>query len=105
MSDFPVEKQVLTHHVENPCSVNREYLEKLLNDSVKEVHIFHGKQMVVSYYLPCGFTVTGESNIIDPEKFNFDIGEKLCYEVAIKQLWQLETYRMQCNMYSEAGVE
>lgn len=105
MSHFPLKQQVSTHRAENPCSVKREDLEKLLNDSVKEAHIFHGKQMVISYYLRCGFTVTGESNIIDPEKFKFDTGEKLCYEVAIKQLWQLETYRIQSEMYSKVGVK
>lgn len=81
-------------------SIKREDLERLLNDSVKEIHIFHKKEMVISYRLPCGFTVTGRSNVINPERFNFDIGEKLCYEDAINRLWQFETYRMQCKIYS-----
>jgi hypothetical protein len=36
-----------------------------------------------------GFTVIGKSAPASPENFNFDLGRKLAYEDAVRQLWPL----------------
>lgn len=42
--------------------------------------------------LHSGFVVTGTSACIDPDKFDPEIGEKVAYDDAVNQLWELEGY-------------
>ncbi len=39
-----------------------------------------------------GFSVTGESACVDPEEFDWEIGQKFAYEKAYNKLWELEGY-------------
>ena len=79
---------------------NIDYLIiELLQDSITEEIIFHGKELVISFRLPCGFTVAGRSAVVNAERFDLNIGRLLCYEDAIRQLWLLEGYRVQWKMY------
>lgn len=39
-----------------------------------------------------GFTVVGKSACADPTNYNQEIGEKVAYDDAFKQLWALEGY-------------
>lgn len=80
-------------------TVTEEQIHQMLAASEKEVCTFHGKELIVSYKLECGFTISGRSACVDPENFNLEIGEKLCFEDAKKQLWQLEGYRLQWQLY------
>lgn len=41
-----------------------------------------------------GFTVIGKSAPASPANFNRDLGRKLAYEDAVRQLWPLEGYAL-----------
>jgi hypothetical protein len=94
-----LQERITEHHKDNPYSVNRVQLDELLQDSITEEVIFHGKELVISFRLPCGFTVAGRSAVVNAERFDLNIGRLLCYEDAIRQLWLLEGYRVQWKMY------
>lgn len=79
--------------------VKTEQVEALLNSAETQEHIFWGKELVVSYRLPCGFTVTGRGACIDPALFDVEIGRKVARENALHQLWQLEGYLLQMDLY------
>ncbi|MGB6301105.1 MAG: Gp49 family protein [Rivularia sp. (in: cyanobacteria)] len=89
----------------SPSSVRvRQYdVEKLIANSKQEQQVFWGKEMVISFKLPCGFTVTGRSACVDPKNFDLAIGEKLCRNDAINKLWELEGYRLQNKWYEESN--
>ena len=94
-----LQEKITEHHKDNQYSVNRVQLDELLQDSTTEEVIFHGKELVISFRLPCGFTVAGRSAVVNAERFDLNIGRLLCYEDAIRQLWLLEGYRVQWKMY------
>ena len=94
-----LQEKITEHHTDNIYSVHRVQLDKLLQESVTEETIFHGKELVISFKLPCGFTVAGRSAVVNAEKFDLNIGRLLSYEDAIRQLWLLEGYRVQWKMY------
>lgn len=81
--------------------VKKEDINKLIENSQMEFHVFWEKEMVCSFRLENGFTVIGRAACVDPANFNLDIGKELCFEDAIKQLWQLEGYRLQWKVYEE----
>lgn len=104
MTDSELTEQINENNRQNPFTVTNEAIEALLDCCTKEEFIAHGKDMTVSYLLPCGFTVVGRCAIVNPKFFNLEIGRNLCRENAKKELWQLEGYRMQLKMY-EATID
>lgn len=49
-----------------------------------------------------GFTVTGESACADPANFQKDIGERLSYERAEKQIWAYLGYMLREKIYQQS---
>lgn len=85
----------------NENRVTQEEIDSLLNSAQTQEHVFWGKELVVSYLLPSGFTVTGRGACIDPANFNLEIGRKVAREDAANQLWQLEGYRKQLQLATQ----
>lgn len=46
-----------------------------------------------------GFTVTGQSACADPKKFNQEIGQKVAYGDAFRQVWPLMGYQLRDRLY------
>lgn len=81
--------------------VSQEEIENLLDSSETQEHIFWNKELVVSYRLPCGFTILGRAACVDPSNFNLNLGRDIARENAIDQLWQLQGYRLQLKLAGE----
>ena len=94
-----LQERITEHHTDNIYSVTRVQLDILLEKSTREETVFHNKELVISFKLPCGFTVSGRSAVVNAEKFDLNIGRLISYEDAIRQLWLLEGYRMQWKLY------
>jgi Phage protein (N4 Gp49/phage Sf6 gene 66) family len=82
--------------------VTIEEIKALLDSAETQEHVFWEKELVVSFKLTTGFTVTGRGACIDPANFNLEIGRRVAREDAENQLWQLEGYRKQIELH-EAG--
>lgn len=82
--------------------VTKAQLEALLDASETQEAIFWKKEMVVSYRLPCGFTVSGRAAVVDPENFDIEVGRRIARDEAIDQLWQLEGYLLQHRVAEQA---
>lgn len=87
----------------NDNRVTQEQIDELLNSAETQEHVFWGKELVVSYRLPSGFTVTGRGACVDPANFDREIGRNVARSQVVDQLWQLEGYRKQLEL-SAAGV-
>lgn len=85
-----------------PNSVTQDQINVLLDSADTQEHIFFGKELAVSYRLPCGFTILGRAACVDPANFDLEKGRKYARESAENQLWQLEGYRLQIELH-EAG--
>lgn len=79
--------------------VTQEEIDALLDAAETQEHVFWEKELIVSYKLPCGFTVSGRGACVDPANFNLEIGRKVAREDAENQLWKFEGYRKQLEMY------
>lgn len=53
-------------------------------------------------HLKNGHTVIGKSACVDPKQFNQALGEKYSFEDAINNLWPLEGYLLQEDIYRNA---
>lgn len=87
----------------NGNKITQEEIDNLLDAAVVQEHVFHDKELVVSYLLPSGFTVSGRGACIDPANFDIEIGRQVARSQAANQLWQLEGYRKQIELRA-AGV-
>ncbi len=52
-----------------------------------------------------GFTIIGKAAPASAANFNADLGKKLAYEDAIRQLWPLEGYALRDRLAAEALAE
>lgn len=48
-----------------------------------------------------GFTIIGKSAPASPENFNAELGRKLAYEEAIRQLWPLMGFALRVKLHDE----
>ena len=79
----------------NNNRVTQEQIDALLDGAETQEHTFWDKELVVSYKLESGFTVTGRGACVDPANFDLAIGRRVARQDASNQLWQLEGYRLQ----------
>jgi len=56
------------------------------------------KAMVCELTLASGFIVHGESTCVSVTNFDEGIGRKISREDARRKVWQLEGYRLQCDL-------
>lgn len=82
----------------NENRVTQEQIDALLDSAETQEHTFWDKELVVSYRLESGFTVTGRGACVDPANFDIEIGRKVAREDAANQLWKLEGYRKQLEL-------
>lgn len=58
-----------------------------------------GKAMVCELTLKNGFTVRGEGSAVSKANFNQEIGREVSRKNAREQIWQLEGYLLQEQLY------
>lgn len=97
--------RVKDHHKDNPYSVKREDIEELLDTSLTNETMHFNKVLIISWELPNGFTITGRSAVVNPEKFDYKIGLQLCREEAIKQLYTLLGFLVQDTMHKDIEAD
>lgn len=99
MGDSSLDKQISDHHKSNPWSVKQEELEAMLDTAEVQEQLFFGKTLIVCYKLQgTGWTVFGDCAVVREDKFDWDIGRKLCRERAMGKLWQVVGYQVQCEL-------
>jgi hypothetical protein len=81
--------------------VTQEQINHLLDTAEIQEHIFWDKELLVSYKLQNGFTISGRGACVDPNNFDIEIGRKVARENAEHQLWQLEGYLLQQKLYEQ----
>lgn len=59
------------------------------------------RTMVCEITLKNGFTVTGESSVVDAENFVRELGEKYSYEKAMDKVWMILGYKCRERMYQD----
>lgn len=84
--------------------VTIEHINTLLGSAETQEHVFWDKELVVSYKLPSGFTITGRGACVDPKNFDIEIGRKVAREQAEHKLWELEGYMLQNILHRDGEL-
>lgn len=59
------------------------------------------KCTLVCVKLENGFVLTESSACVDPANYNEEIGKEICFERIKNKIWELEGYRLQCDIFKE----
>jgi hypothetical protein len=73
---------------------NKVTLEVIINKIVGEMYLVlpDGRTTVCMLTMQNGYTVKGMSACVDASNFDMNIGRKIAFEDAIRQIWPLEGY-------------
>ena len=83
--------------------LTEEYLESLIvKDEYHQVP--NTTVTICTLILSNGFAVNGESACIELDNFSAVMGKRLAYEDALNKLWQLEGYRMKCELAKQTAA-
>lgn len=86
-------------NTEKAPSVTEEYIEELLVNSDIVVDTVFDKCTIVSCRLPNGFVIVESSACVSPENYDEEAGIDICLSKIMDKLWELEGYRLQCELY------
>jgi hypothetical protein len=90
--------------MEKKNTIKLEDLQKMIEEAETQEAVFWGKELVVSYRLKNGFTVSGRAACVDPANFNLEIGYKVAKANAIEKMWQLEGYLLQNRLHEASEL-
>lgn len=79
-------------------TVTQQDIDNILEKTQWTVEEFHGKCTVVVAKLPNGFILTESSACVDLADYDMDIGMECCKERIVNKIWELEEYRLQCEL-------
>lgn len=80
-------------------TVTKELIEKRISN-VEYVYPSQETTLTICVLtMQNGFTVVGKSACAHPENFNQDLGQKIAYDDAFKQVWALEGYLLREALY------
>jgi hypothetical protein len=79
-------------------SVTREQIEAILEASLFYDRSMGVKSTVVVCILPNGFEIVESSSCVDATNYDHSVGIRICKERIANKVWQLEGYRLQCEL-------
>lgn len=80
--------------------VTQEEIDELLNSANTEEATLFGKTLVVAYEFPQlgGWTIRGEGSVVDPSKFDLELGRKYAREEVNDKLWEFMGFVRQLEL-------
>lgn len=82
-----------------PKNITRdEIMDVVLNSEMKITTVFD-VTTIVAAKLPSGFVIVESSSCANPDDYDEEIGKRICIDRIVDKLWELETYRLKCDVY------
>ncbi|HDR4584737.1 TPA: hypothetical protein QC291_001567 [Bacillus cereus] len=85
-------------------TITQDDINDILERTNWAVEGFHGKCTVVVAKLPNGFILTESSACVDPANYDVNIGIQCCKERIVNKIWELEGYRLQCELTEKGAL-
>lgn len=82
-------------------SVTQEQIDEIIRNSIIKVDTLWDKCTVVAANLPSGFIIVESSACVDPANFDAKVGFDICMERIENKIWELEGYKLQCEVASK----
>ena len=83
---------------ENKRSVTKEDVDNILANTFIKTEKYGDKTTIVKATLPNGFVIIADSSCVEPNNFDMSIGEQECMKKIEAKIWELEGYRLQCEI-------
>jgi hypothetical protein len=100
-------KPEMTDEQRDDMLANREHptvTKETIEAKIKEVsYAVQGVHTICYLTLQNGFTVTGQSACADPRNFNEELGRKIAYDNAFREIWPLEGYLLKEKLWTDAN--
>jgi hypothetical protein len=104
LSDADMEKIILEKGLNSAPRVTKEGIEAKI-DSIQYMQLPPENTFTIcAITMRNGFSVIGHSAPASPENFDKDLGRKIAYDVAFRQLWALEGYLLKEVLHAAAKV-
>lgn len=86
--------------------MNKVTIEGIQAKIKSEVYLVlpDGKSTLCMLTLENGYTIKGLSACVDASNFDMDIGRKIAFEDALRQIWPLEGYLLAEKLYWDRAV-
>ncbi|MBK5492189.1 MULTISPECIES: Gp49 family protein [Bacillus] len=84
-------------------TITQDDINNILERTQFTVEEFHSKCTVVVAKLPNGFILTESSACVDPVNYDVNIGTEICKNRIVNRIWELEGYRLQCEVSKGAN--
>lgn len=84
----------------NP-TVTKEFVDSIIKDSEITVETIYGKATRVTCKLPNGWVICEMSGAVSKANYDEEIGKEICMEKIESEIWKLEGYRLQSNLYNK----
>lgn len=102
---FEVYEEPEEEVVVEAISVDPDYIKYLMDNSDITVDTKFDKCTVVTAKLPNGFVISEFATCVDPLNYDKAIAYDICIEKIKEKVWELESYRLQCDIYESMSDE
>jgi hypothetical protein len=85
-------------NTETTNTVTQEQIDEIISKSLATVSTEFNKCTVVTVQLPNGFVLVEHSACVDPKNYDEKMGFEICVKRIKDRLWELEGYRLQCEL-------
>lgn len=82
-------------------TVTQEQIDKLIEESDINITTVFDKCTLVTVKLKSGFVLTESSACVDVKNYNEKLGASICIEKIKDKLWELEGYKLQCEIHNK----
>lgn len=82
-------------------TVTEEMIEDIIKNSDIEIETVFNKCTIVTCKLPNGFIIVESSACVSPENYDEEIGFEICMNKIVNKIWELEGYKLQCELYNK----
>ena len=87
-----------TKIISDKTSVTKADIDNILANTFIKTEKYGEKTTIVKATLPNGFVIIADSSCVDPNNFDMSIGEQECMKKIEDKIWELEGYRLQCEI-------
>jgi len=86
------------------ATITKAQIDKLFARADYQIETVYDKCTLMTVRLENGFVLTASSACVDPENYDERIGRESCERQIKNKLWELEGYRLQCELYNGQNV-
>lgn len=79
-------------------TITQQDIDNIVKDTIFVSNTVFDKCTVCVAQLPNGFIITESSACVDKANYDEQIGFEICKERIINKIWELEGYKLQCEV-------